>query len=104
MAINIGSSKIKNIYMGSTPVKAVFLGSEKIYPMEIVYQESGYDDFDRTFNIPEGYKTLKYRIEIITGDNVHIILYNNNIIPDFINKINSIILSIKFTTFYNTTT
>ena len=78
MSINIGNAGIKNLYLGGTPIKSVYLGDEKIYPMEIIYQESGNGDFDRTFDIPEGYKTLSYCVEIITGDNVNVMLYNND--------------------------
>lgn len=47
MAITIGSTAIKGLYLGSNTIKAACMGvdSNKIYPVNVGYSENGYGDY-----------------------------------------------------------
>ena len=80
MAITIGTTAIKGLYLGSSTIKAASMGadSNKIYPAEILYADTGEGSYYNTFTIPAGYNTLEYTIEISSGDATTIQLYDNS--------------------------
>lgn len=80
MAITIGATAIKGLFVGSNTIKAACMGvdSNKIYPVEIIYSDSGEGGYYNTFSIPAGYRTLSYNIEISSGDATTIQLYDNS--------------------------
>lgn len=66
MAIYLSSTQINRVYFTSSDIKAICLqnDSNRIYPNEINYYYEGSGYYEYTIEVPTGYTTVDYALEL----------------------------------------
>lgn len=79
MAIYLSNTTVTDVYFADNGISAICLQNDtnRIYPVEIVYTNSGTGSYTGDFAVPAGYSNFSYTINISTANVTTVVLYNN---------------------------